>query len=466
MSMRKIFVCVLCALLTACFLPGQVLAAAQTPVIEDFHSSTRVTYTSPVFEDWGTLPYYGKECTGNKTAQASIDYLLRYYQDGAKFKGRGQCWGYAEFVRKFMGGGGKPKYYKKKNTHAAVVKALKGCRPGTHVRFASNKKGGGRAHSLVIFKFTSKEVFWADNNFGWDNRVHYYRGTPDDFQYSYKYLYFVHQPKKFKRQSKLKAAAAFDSKTGAISLCWPVTKKARRFDIYRSTRKSGGFQKVASTGARSYADKAASPGKIYYYKVKSGKKSSRTVSARQHLASPKVRFQVLENGRVRLSWAPVKGAAAYYIYSGESPDKRLATVKGTSWLAVDVDRDEMITWCDYYVVAASGNGGGNSAGSYIAVAGGPQQVQLRASWDSWENAYELTWPYAYNARYYEVYRADPETGSYQKIATVTDDRSYVDTHREAGKIYSYRIRSVMKSGQPDFPRAMTLYSGYSNAVTF
>ena len=113
MSMRKIFVCVLCALLTACFLPGQVLAAAQTPVIEDFHSSTKVTYTSPVFEDWGTLPYYGKECTGNKTAQASIDYLLRYYQDGAKFKGRGQCWGYAEFVRKFMGGGGKPKYYKK-----------------------------------------------------------------------------------------------------------------------------------------------------------------------------------------------------------------------------------------------------------------------------------------------------------------------------------------------------------------
>ena len=38
MSMRKIFVCVLCALLTACSLPGQVLAAAQTPVIEDFHS--------------------------------------------------------------------------------------------------------------------------------------------------------------------------------------------------------------------------------------------------------------------------------------------------------------------------------------------------------------------------------------------------------------------------------------------
>jgi fibronectin type 3 domain-containing protein len=486
MKTRKTIILLFSLLLTMCCIPAQAAGADKAAGIEPTDADKAISieptgavaaiapadveadepiFTSGTYASLSGIPYTGKQCTGNKTAQASIDYILRYYKDGDKFKGRGQCWGYAEYVRTFMGGGGSPKYYKKKNTHAQVVKALKGCKPGTHVRFTSTKKGGGRSHSLVVFKFTDKEVLWADNNWGWDNRVHYYIGTPSEFQYNYKYLYFVHQPKKFKKQSKLKAAAATDADKGAVSICWPATKGTGKASIYRSTSKKSGFRKIATTGGRSYADTDTTPGKKYYYKVKRAGKTSGVFSGKRTLASPKVKFQILGNGKVRLIWNAVAGAKSYAIYS-EDNGKKLATVQGTSWLVADANKSPYYAWGFYTIVAVSSNSGGSSVPTYVEAVGGPQQVNVSVRWDSWDKANYLVWNYGKNTDYYEVYRAESADGEYQKIADNLDDDCYLDTSRQSGKTYWYKVRAVQKTNELILSKTITLYSAFSNVVSY
>ena len=101
---------------------GKTLAASAE--IGTFTEGTDVIYESDYSPYYGNIYFTGKDCTSNKVAQAAIDYQLRFYKDGAKFKGKGQCWGYAEYIRTFMGGGGKPKYYKKKKQLLHEIKHI------------------------------------------------------------------------------------------------------------------------------------------------------------------------------------------------------------------------------------------------------------------------------------------------------------------------------------------------------
>ena len=50
-------------------------------------------------------------------------------------------------------------------------------------------------------------------------------------------------------------------------ISWEPVEGAARYAVYRSTKKTSGFQKVATIGDESYTDTKASKGKTYYYKV-------------------------------------------------------------------------------------------------------------------------------------------------------------------------------------------------------
>ena len=74
----------------------------------------------------------GQEVPLAKKYQDMIDYYM--IKDGPVYKGSGQCWGYAEMMRKRFGsGGGKTVSLNKKATKKSVYNALKDVKPGTHL---------------------------------------------------------------------------------------------------------------------------------------------------------------------------------------------------------------------------------------------------------------------------------------------------------------------------------------------
>ena len=79
--------------------------------------------------------------------------------------------------------------------------------------------------------------------------------------------------------ASLKAPSVTAESTSATSvkLKWKKNKAAKKFTIYRSTKKNKGFKavKTVKKSTLTYTDKKLTCGKTYYYKVKAinGKKS-------------------------------------------------------------------------------------------------------------------------------------------------------------------------------------------------
>ena len=70
-------------------------------------------------------------------------------------------------------------------------------------------------------------------------------------------------------------------KKGQVTLKWGKVTGATRYVVYRSTKKSSGYKKIATVKTTTYTDKKASSKKKYYYKIKAYK----TVSGMQCYSS-------------------------------------------------------------------------------------------------------------------------------------------------------------------------------------
>ncbi|MCC2864883.1 hypothetical protein LK494_02980 [Anaerovorax odorimutans] len=75
--------------------------------------------------------------------------------------------------------------------------------------------------------------------------------------------------------SKLKAPTLYNHSAGIHSIknYWSKVKGAKGYHLYRSTKKSGKYKRIATTKKGSYTDKKLKEGKKYYYKVRAYKSS-------------------------------------------------------------------------------------------------------------------------------------------------------------------------------------------------
>ena len=124
---------------------------------------------------------------------------------------------------------------------------------------------------------------------------------------------------------------------------------ATGFEVYRASKKSGKYSKIATISDTYYIDKTAKSGKTYYYKMKpffyNTETKKTTYGALSDAAGVKVNLssgsyleitQTAKN-KVKLQWDKVKGAVAYEIYkksdiAGEGY-KYVTTTKKTSYTA-------------------------------------------------------------------------------------------------------------------------------------
>lgn len=218
-----------------------------------------------------TNRFDGADCTENEYAAATIDYIMAKYQHKKNFDGPGQCWGYAEKIKDTLADDVKTTTYNGlRFTKAAFTKKCLDVKAGTHIRFSHGSRlNPGSGHSVVLLKVSEKQVIWADNNYCWDNKVAYYKGSMNDFyrEYAqYEYINMIARPTSYKMyQSPM---LAIEAKTEKAQLSWMKLKKAELYKVYRSYSKDGTFTQIAETEDTSFTDKEAKSGKTVYYKVK------------------------------------------------------------------------------------------------------------------------------------------------------------------------------------------------------
>lgn len=330
---------------------------------------------------WGVTfdmsTFTGSDCTSNKTAAATIDYVLNKYKQDAAYPGSGECWGYAEKVSTMLAASRDTKYYTGlKFTEANFKKKCLGVKAGTHIRLGNDKKfNGWSGHSVVLFKVTEKQVIWADNNFGRDNRVSYYSGTLDDFlwTYGYTYLQMVSKPVSYRTYREPQVSSGVDNQKNGVRLTWVKTTGTTRYDVYRSYSKTGTYKRIAKVTGTSYTDASAALGKTAYYKVKavksSGSKYSNVTSRTAKLCAPQAAWRSDETtGYIVLSWNKVPKADRYAVYRYDFSSNKYKLVKRTTECAfTDEKADGSESEYYFYKVRAvcDANSKGNSAFAFV-----------------------------------------------------------------------------------------------------
>ncbi len=308
---RKLHTCIVLIILTAfCAAPVQSFAM---PECHYEHNS-----------------YTGEDLYKPGSLEASyVDYVQGTWKCDTKLPGRrGQCGHWSNLVRNVFASSERRKdYYGLRFNKKNFLSVCKGCRPGTKLVLGQAKyENGTLSHAIVLFKVTSKEVWWADCNWDDDNVIHYRHGGVKDFinfyhykSSKYSYLHFVVKIKRYRHYSKPKLEVADTVTDGTARIVWTKTSGARKYYVYRSASKKGKFKRIAETKACSFVDDTAKTGKRYYYMVaavdKKGKKKwSGKADTKTRLDRPHVSVKYPKGKKGRLVWEKVPEAGRYIVY--------------------------------------------------------------------------------------------------------------------------------------------------------
>jgi hypothetical protein len=114
----------------------------------------------------------------------------------------------------------------------------------------------------------------------------------------------------------------------SIKITWKQYSKATKFEVYRSTKRTSGFKKVATIKkgtATSYTDKKLTSGKSYYYKVRAyvGSKKTELTTAYKEIPVPSQpksakAYKTKTPYKVKVKWKKVAGASGYEILRGRT----------------------------------------------------------------------------------------------------------------------------------------------------
>ena len=159
--------------------------------------------------------------------------------------------------------------------------------------------------------------------------------------------------------------------TGKVKLTWKAIPDADKYEVYRSTTKTGTYKKVKTLTGLSFTDTAGTAGTKYFYRVRAVCSANRQanvdsvlVNATVDLAQPVPSIK-LKNKKPCLTWDEVDGAVKYEIYRATSQNgtyKKIKTVTATTFTNTDARKG---TTYYYKVRAVMGNSAAASAYSKI-----------------------------------------------------------------------------------------------------
>ncbi len=455
---RIIAVTVFCIILGAVFcLPDtdQAYAAVQEQIYEPYETAVN--------------GLHGKDVPVSKDYQAMIQYNIS--SGGTVYKGSGECWGYAEKIRRMFGsGGGRKTSVKKKATAKNMYKYLKKVRPGTHVRFGSSKSGSGW-HSIALYKVTKDKIYFSDGNWDRANCIRHVEASIDYFSNFY-ILWYIQPTGGYKARTPQVAGYSYDL-SNRIELSWRPVAKAKSYTVYKATSKKGKYKKLKTVKKPFFTDKNAKAG-ANYYKVKANNSSMSAVKVIYNkLKPPTVHVNATKQGYPKLTWNKVKGAKKYgiyeYAYSSKKGEylKLLKTVKGTSYTFKRKTNETQTL----YVRAIASNSKGNSAYNEVPVRRfAPKGKIFSCNYSETFKCYDFYCGVMYDPTVYDdlelhLLRSDKKNGEYEEIdycvvygtdswgyggQTTKEDFDYktdsflmTDRSWDYGKTYYYKVEATV-----------------------
>lgn len=222
--------------------------------------------------------FYGSDCSDNKYASSTINYIIAKYPNGTQWKGDGQCYGYALKICDILSKKQKEEHYKNlRFTKKNLLKKCKGVKAGTHLRVSTSADGSGWGHSIVLLKVTDSKVYWTEANVRGYNNIRHYCASPETFINLYDFTHIDYVIKN--TQYRTRTTPLLDGERNGkkqYRLYWTKTTNTEKYKIYRATSKNGKYKLIKTTTKCNYTDTSAKKGVRYYYKVQALKESEKT----------------------------------------------------------------------------------------------------------------------------------------------------------------------------------------------
>ena len=239
-----------------------------------------------------------------------------------------------------------------------------------------------------------------------------------------------------------------DADTGKVVLSWGKVSGAAKYEIYRSTSKTGTYSRQSTTTSTTYTNTSAEVGIQYYYKVRAVAKdgsyaNSKIVSRTCDLPRPVVTAgNSPSSGYPKLTWEAVEGAVSYKIYRSTSKTGTYSLTKTTTSTTYTNTTAKVGTQYYYKVRAVAEKSAANSAYSVIKsrTCDLPRPVVTATNTES--TGYpRLTWKAVDGAVSYKVYRSTSQDGTYT-LAKTTTGTSYTNSVAKPGNTYYYKVMAV------------------------
>ena len=248
---------------------------------------------------------------------------------------------------------------------------------------------------------------------------------------------------------------------GRPTLKWNAVTGAAKYEVYRSTSRSGTYTKYSTQTSTSYTNSSyLTSGTTYYYKVRALKSDGTagawssivSVTYKQTLSAPTVTGGNDSQGRPTLTWKVVTGAAKYEVYRARSMNGdyiKYSTVTGTSYTNTSYIENGNTYYYKVRALKSDGTAGAWSSivsVTYRAASTGTLSAPAVTGGNDSQGRPTLTWKAVSGAAKYEVYRARSLNGDYIKYSTVTGTSYTNISYIENGNTYYYKVRALKSDG--------------------
>ena len=274
-----------------------------------------------------------------------------------------------------------------------------------------------------------------------------------------------------------KVSSTVGKSTTSVAVTWNKISGANGYYLYRSTKKTSGWSRIATIKSQStvsYTDKNCKSGTVYYYTVRAYRKVGSTNVQSSYVktskagiplpATPKLKSaKSADYNSVKLTWGTVTGATSYKIYRkyGSTGWKLKATVNSGTTSTYTDKACTTGTPYTYTVRAVQTADSVTSTGKYnttgVTAKPIPSTPILNSAASVGYNSIKISWNKVSGATSYIVYRK-VASSSWSTVATVSGNSTftYTDKTCTTGTAYTYTVRAVTKNSNGSYK------SGYSS----
>ena len=260
--------------------------------------------------------------------------------------------------------------------------------------------------------------------------------------------------------AKTEDLTATANAVGSVTLEWSEADDAHMYRLYRFDPEQNKYVAIQRTADTSYTDTDLTPGETYQYKVRcywtiGGTNYYGTYSDVLEATTLPAKVETITADSctattITLSWDEIYGATGYRIYQ-YNPDsakfEKLTDVSAdmTSFKVAGLAsaKEQQFKVRAYKTLGGTNYWGTNS--SAFAAVTKPAKVKNTVVETASSTSVDISWDKVSRATGYQIYRLDPETGSYTKLATIKNNKTfaYTDTALTSTTEYTYKVRAYL-----------------------